>query len=556
MSTTARWIDAVGSPFSLSSKAWALSIPVGVIAAPLAAFPEPNSPSQYVHWLLIGLIAQLPMALVLLGGAALTRKSNYPRITTVIVALCAGAVRGLAIVVLGQAPGAATRILSSALTIAIWLLVIGAALESQARYRREVDELLGVIVSRELQGRLLDESATQTARASSADRITETSEELRAIVSDAGDDHNRTAALLQAAIENRLRPLSHDLWFSPFPVAPIEHGGWGLVRRVLDARIPVLPISVAATVLLAWGSLVLHGVWRGALVGVAIGETYGLVLAVAQVIQNPSSLSVGIRYIGVALLPAATGGVAISLLNLQQLSSLIAVVLGLPVITFAIAAAVTRGADRAEIIRDLHARLAKPDWDRHLGDLVRREVDASSATMLHNGLQPAITAAALQLKLAVALDEPLRAHAALDRASKAIDDLARIGGAENSGQERLMQVAEVWSGIATVTLSLPTLELENREWLLLAEVVNECVANAVRHAKASVIEVVVDVDPLAMVIEIRDNGSEERVGGSDGLGRSWLSSVLASTQAIAELDGQMIHRLTIERTLQPQEEQD
>ena len=119
-----------------------------------------------------------------------------------------------------------------------------------------------------------------------------------------------------------------------------------------------------------------------------------------------------------------------------------------------------------------------------------------------------------------------------------------------------MQVAEVWSGIATVTLSLPTLELENREWSLLAEVVNECVANAVRHAKASVIEVVVDVDPLAMVIEIRDNGSEERVGGSDGLGRSWLSSVLASTQAIAELDGQMIHRLTIERTLQPQEEQD
>ena len=424
-------------------------------------------------------------------------------------------------------------------------------MESHARYRREVDELLGMLVARELQGRLLDAETTDAARAASAERISQASGVLRAIVEEARDDHLRTAALLQSAIETRLRPLSHDLWFSPTPVPPVAHRGRDAVRRVLIAQVPVLPLALAALVLLGWGSIVLHGVWQGVLVGVAVAVAYGAVLAIAQSLHRWASAAAVVRYVGAGTLPALAGAAMIGALGLGHPMSTLAVALGLPLITLGVAAAVTLGDDRAATIADLRSRLAEPDWDRHLGALVRRQVDADSATHLHNSVQPALTAAALQLQLAAALDDPGRARAALDRAARAIEDAEQRRGAGSTGRTRLAQVAEAWSGIASVELELVDCELAEGEWELVADAVDETIANAVRHGRATCITVRIDAGAQVIIVDITDDGTGDAGDRAPGLGRTWLNTVVSSAVERVEPDGRRTCTLRLPRAVLP-----
>lgn len=543
--------ELFGSPQALSLRAWAAVTPVGVIAAPLAAYPAAAGLGEGMHWLLIGLLAQAPMGIVMLIGGWLVRRVPWPRLLTCGAVLVAGAARGLTIALVGHAPDVATRTLSSSVTMAIWLLVIGAALDSHERYRREVDELLARLVAHELHGRLLDDGETRAARVASADRLAETSHELRTIVGGAAEDHARTAALLQAAIETRLRPLSHDLWFSPRPLPPQAHRRRVMLARIATADVPVLPLFLSAIVLLPWGSVVLHGAWRSAIVGVSVAVAYGCMLVIARRLRGRPRAAAIIRYLGIFLLPAAAGGAAIAILGLGHRLSPIAVALGLPMITLGVAAAITLSADRARTIAELRARLAEPDWDRHLGDLVRREVDESTATMLHNSVQPVLMAAALQLQLAAALNEPERARDALDRALRAIDEAEAPDAGATTGRLRLEQAGDAWQGIADVDLHLPDAEVEAAEWNLLADVIHESIANAVRHGRATAIRVDIAVSPVAVTVTFTDNGTAPGTAGMPGLGATWLASVTRSTEVFIQPDGRRASHLVFPRAALP-----
>lgn len=544
----ARWPGLIGSRFSIDARAWLLVTPVGIIAAPLAAAPGSHVMSDLGHWLVIGALAQFPMGIVMLAGGVLAARLPWPRAAVVLVTLLAGAVRGLVLAVVGETPNVGMRVVASAITMSIWLLVLGAARESHHRYRLEVDALLRSLVARELHGRLLDVDATDSARESSSRRIAETSSEIRAIVSNEAGEYGRTAMLLQAAIETRLRPLSHDLWFSPSPIPPQAHGHRALARRILTAKLPVAHLFLAALVLLSWGSYVLHGVWAGALVGVVISAAYGAILAVTSWHRLTPILGAWMRYLGVAVVPALLGELAIEQLGLGEPWSPVAVALGLPAITAAVAAAATLRSDRAQIIDELRYRLAQPDWDRHLGELVRREVDASAATMLHNTVQPALTAAALQLQLAAALDEPERARSALGRAARALDAAQSRSDGPPSGRERLEQVAEAWQGIADVDIRLPTQELNPREWSLLADVANETIANAVRHGKATTVTFDVQVGADSIALTVTDDSVSAREDVAAGLGRTWLNTVVTSSESLSNQDGRCVRLLEIPRT--------
>ncbi len=541
------WVSLVGSHQGLTLQAWALVTPVGVIAAPLASFHSLTDPSEVFRWMLIGLLAQIPMGIFMVLGSYLTTRLPQPQILTIVLMLFAGGIRGLTIAVIGQAPDVVMRTCASAVTMAIWLTVIGAALAAHQRHRQEVEELLAILVARELQGRLLDADVTAAARASAADRVAETSDQIRAIVGGSTQDHAHTAALLQNAIETRLRPLSHDLWFRPRPLAPQAHGRRDLLGRILTTQIPVLPLLLPALLLLSWGSVVLHGQWRGALVGTGVALAYGLVLALPIRIPSRPESSALVRYVGIMLAPAVVGAATIAVLGLGQPFSPIAVALGLPLITVGVATVVTLGADRARTVADLHARIAEPDWDRHLGELVRRKVDAATATMLHNSVQPALTAAALQLQLAAALDDPQRARMALERATRAIDEAHSPRERVSPGYLRLQQTAEAWRGIADVQLRLTSVPLAVVEWDLLVDVAQESIANAVRHGRATQVWIDIEMGDQELSVTVTDNGVKHSDQRQPGIGTTWLASVAQSVLVRVEPDGQRVCRLVFPR---------
>lgn len=547
METT--WTSRIVSPHALSMRAWVAVTPVGIVAAPLAAVPAVSNWNEALRWMLFGLIAQVPMGAVMVLGNFSVRRFPWPRALTLLMLLLAGAVRGLTIALIGEAPDVTNRAIASAVTMTIWLLVIGAALESHDRYRKEVDALLATLVARELHGRLLDDKATEVARRPSAERLAQTSHELRVIVSESSEDHARTAAMLQAAIETRLRPLSHDLWFAPTPTAPQTHTRLHLLGRILTTDVPAAPLAVPAFVLLAWGSVVLHRVWLGALVGLTVAGVYLGVLSLANAMHNHRWTAAAMRYLGTLIAPALAAEVTIWILNLGQPLSAIPVALGLPLITFGVASAVTLSADRSRTIADLQARLVEPDWDRHLGELVRRKVDERTASLLHNSVQPVLTATALQLQLASTLNDPGRARDALERAMRAIDAANSQSQDFPIGRRRLEEAAEAWQGIADVEIVIALGDVDEVEWDLLADVVHESVANAVRHGHASSItfDIQVNVDDIA--VTMIDNGAADGVTGVPGLGTTWLQSVALSVQNRVEQDGRRVSSMFLPRTV-------
>ena len=547
MPSDTRWWRLLGSRFCVDPTAWILLTPIAIVAAPLAAPSAAPSRDGLLHWLLIGLVAQIPLGIVLILGGRLAMRMRDSRAAVIAVTFAAGATRGLVIALLGDTTDLLTRMASSAVTMAVWLAVIGAARESRRRFDAEVDLLLGELVARELHGRLLDASERDQAGELSSQRIAEASSELRAIVDDSSGDHVRTAALLQAAIETRLRPLSHDLWFSPAPIAPQAHRYRDLLHRIITAGVPAFPLFIAALLLLSWGSLVLHDTWQGVWVGVTISVAYGLVLTLADLPFLSPVAGAVIRYLGSMTIPALVGWLTIALLHLGEPWSPVAVALSLPVITGLVAAASTLRADRADLLEELRARLAEPDWDRHLGELVRREVDTNAATMLHNSVQPALTAAALQLHLAAALNEPERARAALGRASRALDEAQDFRGRALPGRARLERVAEAWQGIADVRIGLPSAELDASEWGLLADVADETIANAVRHGKATTVSIDIEARPEILVITVIEDSVDNRCDRPPGLGRTWLDSVVTSGGNRTTDDGRGVRHMSLPR---------
>lgn len=543
------WWQASTTSRSLSLTAWLLLTPIGVVAAPLAAAPAPDNVGDLTRWLVLGAVAQISLGIAMLAGRWAVRWLSWPRFVVVITALMAGALRGLTLVVLGSAHDPAVRIVASSVTMSVWLLVIGAALDSIARYRRDVEQLLATLVARELNGRLLDTQGLRPSESTVA-RISQTFSELRTIVWADGVDHARTAALLQRAIEERLRPLSHDLWFSPQPVPPVAHRRLDFMRRCLIAKLPATAMTVAAVPLLSWGSLVLHGRWQGAIVGLVVAMTYGAVLGLAQIRRLPTRVASVVRYVGVTTLPAMSGSAVIADLGLGQVMSPVAVALGLPLITFGIAAALTVQSDRTATLEDLRARLAEPDWDRHLGELVRRELDTTTAAVLHNSVQSTLTAAALQLRLAAALDEPGRARNALQRAAQAIDEIERTSRLEITqafGREKFDEVIHAWEGIAQVCVEVSGGALAPREWALLVDLVNECIANAVRHGGARTISVAVQINLHEVTLVVIDDGDFSRGEVAAGLGTRWMNMVTHTNAIATNHRGQRQHTLVVPR---------
>jgi glucose-6-phosphate-specific signal transduction histidine kinase len=89
--------------------------------------------------------------------------------------------------------------------------------------------------------------------------------------------------------------------------------------------------------------------------------------------------------------------------------------------------------------------------------------------------------------------------------------------------DRLNKLPSAWRGIADITMTIPHEVLQDRERnLLLVQCVEEAIANAVRHSKASTVYVeAILLDDQRVRLSISNNGlapKEESVG----MGTAWL----------------------------------
>jgi glucose-6-phosphate-specific signal transduction histidine kinase len=101
-----------------------------------------------------------------------------------------------------------------------------------------------------------------------------------------------------------------------------------------------------------------------------------------------------------------------------------------------------------------------------------------------------------------------------------IDDFQKF---VNNPIERLNRLQSAWKGIADVNIIIPTqaVEDQNRN-ILLVQIVEEAIANAVRHAGATQVKVTAEMLPDARVRFSVINDGVSSKEESIGLGSVWL----------------------------------
>ena len=110
----------------------------------------------------------------------------------------------------------------------------------------ELDVLVDELALHELQLRMIDDEQSTLQRSRAAARIAESTEPIASAIEATGGalDHARTARLVQSAIEERLRPLSHQFWFEREPLIETPSSGLGLVRRVVGPDCHAHPLDL------------------------------------------------------------------------------------------------------------------------------------------------------------------------------------------------------------------------------------------------------------------------------------------------------------------------
>jgi hypothetical protein len=281
-------------------------------------------------------------------------------------------------------------------------------------------------------------------------------------------------------------------------------------------------------------------VWHGG----PIGLVHGIVTALlATAIVLPLTVWGGthrlvansLMYAGVAAVPALGGVIAVESMfggNLFQSVIGVTVIMG-SAMTLGFwlgAAAQTVLGDRASTLAELRALSRDPAWDTHIEELHRRVAESSVATFLHGTIQTRLTAAALQLQTAAKTNDLVRAEAAVDLAVATVALASQPAGhvLPVSPADRLSAFALAWTGIANISLDLPlgseaatgaagpTGQERMTAWALVTDAVEECVTNAIRHGKASAVQVTCRDLGDALEATISDNGTWDKKTATAG----------------------------------------
>ena len=457
--------------------------------------------------------------------------------TLVLVAIAVGAVRGAVLVAALSWFGATERpdimrVFNSTISAVIWLTAIALAFAGRDDYRQRYAAAVRQVA---------------TARAAEGidalPEVIELKSALGAAVDSTGSaptqrDLREAAAVLRGEIEDRVRPLSHRIWFSAGSLQPHARIGRLVRDAVFAFTVPIWPVAVVWVLSSFIGAPVIYGPTQGFVSAAACGVLLLVLLLIARPVRSRARGD----WIGVALLVLCsvlpvlgTVGITRALGFVESDSASMATFLLVPVSIGALlvagASIVLANADRAQILYIVEDRAHALDpWPS-------REV----SSYLHNSLQSELAGLALQLDRA----EPgsPEAQAAVERlaalASRSIADDFRAQ--RDTPLERLAAGAAAWRGLAEVYLDVAHSVTASDERLpVIVQAVEEITSNAIRHGGARTVRIRVTSDGVHLQVAVWSDGRHAPSAGT-GIGEQWLASVASMPVSIRpSADGTLV----------------
>jgi hypothetical protein len=550
---------------------WAVSLPGYLIACVLIAistliFRLPafarDVPLAYLLLVLLVQAAAVGLLFLLADRVLLRHRREHPASPWLVVAISVaiGLARIAALVVLNRATGhqlaaSATPVnlvLIGVVTGGVLLPVSAVLLSTIEWYRAERERLIAADVRLEVE-RMQATGAIETMRElvlkAAYGRFDATRTETAALLDavDAADERlvrDSSSALLRAARLD-VRDTSHALWTTSTARYPRIH--W-LDVLASAARLQPLPerIALPAAIVVTLPALVIVQGLGGAVITTVALIVAGLILYPLgrRAIRALPALAIPLTILVATAASALALAVLLAAGDYERYPPRLAgFVFGVIVITLLTSVVLTALRSSEDTLAELRAIVTAAEVETRAVAEARRALDRELAAFLHGTLQTRLVAAAYEIEHAQRRGDRVGLEEALASARAALDDLPRQSVASEPASLAATRRAidERWTGALALTWELPAEEPPAATTPALADVIQECLSNALIHGHATAAAITVCVQEAAVEVTVRDNGIGPQAG-APGLGTTLLASATGGTWELVEhAHGAIVH---------------
>jgi signal transduction histidine kinase len=516
-------------------------------------------------WALVGAISHAAIApFVSLAIPFSKHFNNWQADLLALIGL--GIVRGIAINLcvgtfnLVQTVADGYKVFNSAVALPQWFIGLAIFIESRRAYQREFQSLFAKAMRKEQETQerhsLLPkgESSAEELIARLQFITSNLANDIQTLLKrpDALKDYSLEASRIQHLIDDDLRPTSAQLWNTNVVSTP-KISFWALVQISLFAQRPRAILVILASIPYLF---------------VGLNGTFGLEVALSQclIVATADLLIFGFAELvfylkllnrfktNLMLLIVTVISPLLLQLNLPEqyrfIDNLVGIIMyqGFLSVTYialllAFHSYKVINEQRTEVIASLQRHLSTDKYSASLaagGASIRNSVIAQ---YLHGEIQAGLTASSLLLQQAAKSGDSDLANEALERAAGLLSqDHTNISYTRMATPEvKLEKIIAGWEGIAEISISLPpSVQLDETVLRNAVALIEEAIANSIRHSHATEIKVSSILKQDLLTINIISNG-DSMVKGKAGLGTK-LFNDLSSEWNYASESGQ--NRLT------------
>ena len=533
------------------------SIPISIITATIFLPGQITLNFNLVKWALVGVISHASMAPFVIYASSKKDKSIQ-----ILLSFFMGAVRGavisLVVPVLGMVDSISLpiRVINSSIAVFYWMQILAIFLQIRTSYKMKLQELLRQAIFES------NPSAEPDSEHSSMSKYKEIVALIGNLKSSISADATGPLSLSQQIdsidelIEKHIKPQSAKRWEQSELIWPIISFRLILRDSLMGSRVPVFATIVLTLPFSIVGAVVRNGFGVGLL-----SESLFTILSLATYLvvrileaSKKNYLRFNLFFIGLSsflIYPLIDLFFALALPKFWKSSPNLFIVQALSMllyIVFLIAANILFLHQRARsaALDNLESVLSSSQIKEFLnqGSLAKSEADL--AQYLHAAVQAQLHACKLLLLKAAESDFQLFSPQMTNMVVKRLESLQTpyTSPSPKIPSERVREIVESWAGLSTITYSLPPqLDAISPNGEVIAQLIEECVVNSVRHGKAKFISIEGQVINGNCHVSVTNDGELTR-STHKGLGTilfdtfadKWeIRSYMGSTQVIFSL---------------------
>ena len=456
-----------------------------------------------------------------------------------IALIVVGLVRGFAILDIGllldlpQVKPYLLRPLNSGIAVPLWFLMIRFIFGSRQDFQKLFHELYVRNIREKVAEILPSNKKLKDHEIDSIEeKVKKTLEPLRKQIEEVAgieldnETLKKESLIIQSFIEDRLRPLSHELWRQQ-QIKPPKMNYLAFLWRLTFTTKSQFGLAIFPSFVYGIVSLTtitnFDFAWRHSLLNMAVQIIIYLAFEFAyQRIQSARNYLNLSAILLCAIVPAFMDEVFLGSLYQEVVPRLAEwVYIGwFLALSLAFSIAKSQTDYRKEIVGILlldieSSPLVDKGQDKQLAE--------KYAKYLHGDIQSTLSSSQMQMMQASEKGDVELGKSAIEKMASVLrrDHYEYAIGEAISPIARFQQIIDAWDGIATIAIDVDDSDISDAALLKVSDVIEELVSNAIRHGQANVINVEVTVLEGNIQITIRDNGRPMEKGRK-GLGSSLL----------------------------------